>query len=218
MPPLDDQGIRFLTFDCYGTLVEWRNGIESNFREFFGGREGEVFTKYVALEAGEENTYSSYKEILRNTSLRLAGELGFNPNPTSATKFADSITKWRAFPDSAPALKELGRKGYKRVILSNIDRDLLSETIRNNDLEVDGYITAQDVKSYKPAKNHWLRFFEEYGANKEEVLHVANSTYHDIIPATELGLRTVWVNRYNEDLAKDANPTYIVNGVSELLK
>jgi len=215
-------GTKFVTFDCYGTLVDWRSGIENNFRNLFNGGKAlvgtDIFRKYVELEAKVENSYTSYKEILAHTSLRLANELGLKQDSNSAEKFAESITRWKAFQDSAPSLRELGRRGYKRVILSNIDSVLLSETIRNNKLEVDGFITAQDVKSYKPAKDHWLKFFQEYSADRDETLHIAGSIYHDVIPASELGLRTVWVNRYGERLPADASPTFIVDSLSSLLE
>ena len=112
---------------------------------------------------------------------------------------------------------KLGEMGFNRTILSNIDRALLRGTISNNGLEVDSFITAQDVRSYKPDKGHWLKFLRMTGANKEEVMHVANSIYHDIIPASELGIRTVWVNRYGEQPPTIAEPSFTITNLSELV-
>jgi len=214
--------IKYLTFDCYGTLIDWKTGIETNFKKFFLKDKGGVlstgiFSSYVVLEAKEEKAYKAYRDILTDTSLRLAENLGLEQSETAARKFADSITHWPAFEDTAPALKELGRRGYKRIILSNIDRNLLKETIKNNNLEVDDFITAQDVKSYKPEKKHWITFLKSFKTRKEKVLHVANGIYHDIVPASELGLKTAWVNRYGEELPEDVKPSYVIDRVSDLL-
>ena len=94
---------------------------------------------------------------------------------------------------------------------------LLAGTINNSGLDIDNFITAQDVKSYKPNKEHWLEFFRTTGAKKEEVLHVANSIYHDIVPANELGIRTVWVNRYGEKDPSSTKPNFTITNLSELI-
>lgn len=219
----DNRTIRFLTFDCYGTLIDWREGIETNFKKFFLDEKEQIvgldiFKRYVALEANQEKAYKAYNDVLRDTSLRLAKNLGVDPSESAAEKFAKSITHWPAFDDTAPALKKLGRLGYKRIILSNIDRNLLTGTIRNNHLEVDGFITAQDVRSYKPAKKHWISLLRAFKVKRDEVLHVANSVYHDIIPANELGLKTVWVNRYRESPPRKVKPSYVVDRLSDLFE
>lgn len=176
-----------------------------------------IFSGYVALEASEEKGYKPYRDVLEETSLKLARVMGLEPSESAAAKFAESITRWPAFEDTAPTLKKLGTMGYKRVILSNIDKNLLRQTIRNNHLEVDAFITAQDVKSYKPEKRHWTAFLTTFKAKRDEVLHVANSIYHDITPANELGLKTVWVNRYGESLPRKVKPSFIVDRLSSLL-
>ena len=219
--------IKYLTFDCYGTLIDWKEGIETNFRVCFLKGSGDlpvktgqsIFERYVALEAQEESIttgYKSYKEVLKRTSMRLAKSLDFPDSEESGKRFSDSITGWHAFPDTAPTLRKLGQLGFKRTILSNIDRDLLQETIRRNNLEVDDFITAQDVRSYKPSKGHWIEFFRRTGAKKEELVHVANSVYHDIIPAIELGIPTVWVNRYEDEPPTRVKPDFTVSDISGL--
>jgi len=218
-------GIKFLTFDCYGTLIDWKSGIESNFTKFFLKSSVEkakvgniIFEKYVSLEASEESNYKPYTQVLEETALKLALSFGLESFDGEAPKrFAASIKEWIPFPDKRQTLSEMGSRGLKRIILSNIDKDLLKDTLRNGRIEVDGFITAQDVGSYKPEKNHWISFFEKFGAKREETLHVAGSIYHDIIPANELGLKTVWVNRYQEKKPANVNSTYTIRGLADLL-
>jgi FMN phosphatase YigB (HAD superfamily) len=115
-------------------------------------------------------------------------------------------------------LRELGRTGVRRIILSNIDRDLLEETIRRNHLEVDGFVTSEDVRSYKPSPSHWLEFFRRYPEDRRTTLHVAHSLVHDIVPAGKLGMRTVWVDRYGEPRPPSIRPTYTLRDLRGLLE
>jgi 2-haloalkanoic acid dehalogenase type II len=125
--------------------------------------------------------------------------------------------KWPAFSDTRSTLNELGLRGYRRIILSNVDRALLEETIEESGLDVDGYITAEDVRSYKPRKDHWLELLRRYDVSKDDVVHIAGSLYHDIIPASELGFKTIWVNRYGERQGPEAKPAISVRNLSEVL-
>lgn len=211
-----------LTFDCYGTLIDWRKGIEVNLGELLR-RNGlpsgvNVFPIYLRFEADEEAQYKSYKAVLRDTSIKVAEHLNVSITEKDAEAFAASVPSWPPFSDTRETLKELGKRGYNRVILSNIDRDLLKETIRQNNLDVDGYITAEDVGSYKPSLGHWSRFFEVYKASKETTLHVAQSIYHDIVPCSKLGISTAWINRYSEANPANINPSHIFKDLQSLLK
>ncbi|MCL5407855.1 MAG: hypothetical protein M1518_00625 [Candidatus Thermoplasmatota archaeon] len=144
--------LRYLTFDCYGTLIDWKKGIEDNFKNFakFGDQgKYDIFKNYVAIESRLENNYSSYRQILATTFLEMAHQLSLDPSKQDADGFADSITLWPAFEDTSLTLKSLGKKGYQIIILSNIDRILLKRTIENSELEVDGSITAEEVRSYE---------------------------------------------------------------------
>ncbi len=213
---------RHLTFDCYGTLIDWRRGIEEHLggllrgQGLSGGKS--LFPLYVQLEAQEESGYKPYREVLRDTATRVAEHLGLHVSRKEAETFAASLPSWPPFGDTAQALRELGRGGYKRVILSNVDRDLLEATVKANHLEVDGYITAQDVRSYKPAPGHWARFLETPGVERRGVLHVAQSVYHDIVPASGLGLATAWINRYGEPPPADLRATYTFTDLGGLLE
>ena len=212
----------YLTFDCYGTLIDWRNGIELHLGEVLrknGLALGvSVYPVYVKLEAEEEGQYKSYRDILKDTAIKVAEHFSISITPEDARGFAASVPSWMPFGDTVESLREIGKRGYKRVILSNIDRALLKGTIDQNGLEVDGWVTAEDVGSYKPSLGHWNRFFEEYKATKDETLHVAQSIYHDILPAGSLGLASAWINRYSDASPQGINPTYVLPDLRNLLK
>jgi len=216
--------VRFthLTFDCYGTLIDWGKGIEAHLGELLR-RNGltsnvSVFPLYVQLEAEQEIQYKSYREILRDTAIKVGEHLDVSISERDAKVFAESVPSWPPFSDTADTLKELGRRGYKRIILSNVDRDVLERTVLQNRLDVDGHITAEDVGSYKPSPGHWNRFFELHKVRRETTLHVAQSIYHDIIPSSKLGISTAWINRYSEVKPPDIRPSYVFVDLKSLLK
>jgi 2-haloalkanoic acid dehalogenase type II len=210
---------RYLPFDCYGTLIDWRRGIEESLEAAFGKlstRGVALMESYAEAERLEEADYQKYREVLRRTALRLTQDIGVGGREESATRFAASVPSWPAFADSAGALRVLGAKGYRRYILSNVDTDLLVGTIQNNGLEVDGFVAAEEVGSYKPSDGHWVKFLEKTGASKEEVLHVTQSVFHDIVPAGRLGFQTAWVNRYGQALPTGIEPLYIADSLEGL--
>ena len=209
-----------LTFDCYGTLIDWRNGVESNLGKLLERRglraKQSIHPIYVKLEAEQEGAYKSYKQILQDTAIAV-GNYFHTPITTDEAKvFAETLPLWKPFPDTVNCLRQLGDRGYKRVILSNVDRDLLQKTMELNGLEVEGFVTAEDVGSYKPAPGHWDRFFREYGVSREEVLHVAQSIYHDILPTQRMGIANAWINRYGEEKPSDVNPTFVFSDLTGL--
>jgi len=211
-----------LSFDCYGTLVDWRKGIEAHLGELLR-RNGlpsgvSVFPLYVKFEAEEEGKYKSYREVLKDTAVKVAERLKVSIAEDDAEMFAASVPSWPPFSDTIESLKALGKRGYKRVILSNIDKDILKETILQNGLDVDGYITAEDVGSYKPSLGHWNRFFDVYKTSKETTLHVAQSIFHDIIPCSKLAIPTAWINRYNEATPPGISPTYVFDDLKNLMR
>jgi 2-haloalkanoic acid dehalogenase type II len=210
-----------LTFDCYGTLVDWRKGIETHLGEVLrnnGLPSGvSVFPVYVKFEAEEEGQYKSYREVLRDAAVKVAEHLKVSIAENEAKVFAASVPSWPPFSDTVESLKALGERGYKRVILSNIDKDILKETILRNSLDVDGYITAEDVGYYKPSPGHWNRFFDAYKTSKETTLHVAQSIFHDIIPCSKLAISTAWINRYSEATPPGINPTYVFDSLKNLM-
>jgi len=179
--------------------------------------EVDVYPIYVKLEAEQEGSYKSYPEVLQDTALAVAAHFNLSITDEEAREFAETVPNWKPFKDTVDSLRKLGERGYKRVILSNIDRDLLQKTIARNDLSVDGYITAEDVGSYKPSPGHWNRFFEEYKASKTETLHVAQSIYHDILPTEKMGIANAWINRYRDDSPTEVTPTFVLPDLAGLV-
>ncbi|MDA4128092.1 MAG: HAD-IA family hydrolase [Thaumarchaeota archaeon] len=211
---------RFLTFDCYGTLIDWKAGIQENLgRAIYGDAKPDVdlLPLYLELEPAEEKEYKLYRDVLRNVAIATARRVGRPISEKAADEFSLSVPRWPAFSDTRSALEKMGELGLRRFILSNVDTNLLEQTIKDNFLEVDGFVTAQQIRSYKPAPKHWKEFLSRTGATREEVLHVAQSVYHDIIPATGLGFSTAWVNRYSERLPSEAEPTFISNTLGNLI-
>ncbi len=214
---------RFLTFDCYGTLIDWRAGIA----EHLGGllrRHGvdpapeELLRIYVEEEHRvESGPYQRYREVLAESARAAAARFGVRLSEAEARAFAGSVPEWPPFPDTVDGLRAFGVMGFRRVILSNVDRDLLAETVRRHGLEIDGAITAEDTRTYKPDPRHWLAFCARYGARREEVLHIAQSLLHDIRPAIRLKLDCVWLNRYGEPVPEDLRPTQVVYDMDTLV-
>ncbi len=210
---------RYLTFDCYGTLIDWKVGIERELRAALGDvRIGgkELLDAYVSAEREQESTYKKYRDVLRLTALSLSPNLGVSITERAASKFAASVPRWPAFPDTRRFLHEMGSRGYKRYILSNVDDDLLRGTIDASGLEVDGFVTAEEVGSYKPEPGHWLRFMKKTGADKGDVLHCAQSLFHDIAPTQSIGIPSAWVNRYGERIKPGLEPSIICDSLAHL--
>lgn len=211
---------RYLTFDCYGTLIDWRRGIETALGSALGSlplKGSDLLDAYQEAEKKQEQGYKSYREVLSASASDLASKFGIRAEPRSLAQFAESVPRWPAFPDTTEALSELGKKGYKRYILSNVDTDLLKATVAQSGLSVDGFVTAEESRSYKPDLGHWRRFMEKTGAREQEILHVAQSIYHDIMPTQKLGITSAWVNRYGGPLPPDAHPAYVVGSLKDLV-
>ena len=191
---------RWATFDCYGTLIDWNAGIERELERLFGGeRAPELLARYHELEPElQAEAYASYREVLTRTLARLAQEEGRELSDGEAGALADSLPSWPPFPEVPAALAELRHRGWRLAILSNSDRDLIAASQAQLGVPFDATVVAEDVRSYKPAHGHWHRFFSNTGAERERHVHVAASLFHDIAPAAELGLTSVWVNRLRE--------------------
>jgi 2-haloacid dehalogenase len=187
-------GDRWATFDCYGTLIDWNGGIRSVLVRVFGEVRADVqLERYhdiePALQVGGER---SYREVMRETMR----ELGSTEGDEDA--LAEALPSWTPFPEVRAALEETRARGWKLAVLSNTDRDFIEESLTQIGVPFELAIVASEIGSYKPAHRHWLRFFDETGASRETHVHVAQSYFHDIVPARELGLRSIWINRYRE--------------------
>ena len=188
-----------ITFDCYGTLIDWESGIRAAFMA--AGVDGDVALRaYAEIEpVVEHERYRSYREVLKETARRIA------PNVT--TNFlADSLPSWKPFRDTNPSLERLRSAGIRLGILSNVDDDLIAETRKHFTVDFDLVITAQQVRSYKPGHAHFLTARERIGNAKW--LHAAQSNFHDIVPANQLGIANAWINRRGQKALPGGAPTY----------
>jgi 2-haloacid dehalogenase len=185
---------RWATFDCYGTLIDWNGGIRRELARVFGAPHAdELLARYHELEAEiERDGTLSYREVLTE-GMR---QLGAPPGEEGA--LAGSLRRWPPFPEVRPALDEARRRGWRLALLSNTDADYIKASKDLIDVPFDETVVASDIGSYKPAHRHWERFFEQTGADRERHVHVAQSHFHDIAPASELGLRSIWINRLGE--------------------
>jgi 2-haloacid dehalogenase len=194
---------RWATFDCYGTLVDWHGGIRAELARLWPDADADaLLRRYHELEPELQRAEPglSYREVMRRVLARLgdvpAGE---------EDALGDALPSWTAFPDVAPALTEARRRGWKLAILSNTDAEFIEASKARIGVPFDETIVASEIGSYKPAHRHWQEFDARTGAGRGRHVHVAQSVFHDVVPARELGLPTVWINRLGE--GTDAKPT-----------
>jgi 2-haloacid dehalogenase len=189
---------RWLTFDCFGTLVDWRHGIGTTGELLFPGHGQEFLDAYSALEAEVESDlpFRQYREVLAETTRRAARQLKLELKPDDATALVSTIPYWRTFADVGPALGRLRDEGWQLALLTNCDRDIIALTRRRLPVPFDAVVTAEDVSAYKPNPAHFRHFASSI--SPETWIHVAQSYFHDIKPASELGITRIWVNRQQE--------------------
>lgn len=207
---------RWATFDCYGTLIDWNGGILAQLERLFGVQEApRLLERYHELEPEIEQDGSlPYRAVLTETLIRLAEEEGLSIPEGESDALAKSLPEWEPFSEVPESLAELRRRGWNLVILSNSDRDLIAESMKRLGVPFDLAIVAGELGSYKPAPAHWKRFFEATTADKDHHVHVAASLFHDIAPAKELGLKSVWINRLGEQA--DPEPDRELEDLSKL--
>jgi 2-haloacid dehalogenase len=185
---------RWATFDCYGTLIDWNGGIRLELARVFGeARADQQLLRYHELEPElQADGKLSYREVLTEAMRGLGAPEG------EEEALARSLPAWEPFPEVHASLEEARAQGWKLAILSNTDRDLIDASIERIGVSFELAIVASEIGSYKPAHRHWERFFERTGADRGGHAHVAASLFHDIAPANELGLRSIWINRLGE--------------------
>jgi 2-haloalkanoic acid dehalogenase type II len=213
-----DERFDLVTFDCYGTLVDWDSGISAAFEPVARGAEvtvGDLRTAYEEIEpVVEAEPYRPYRDVLAETARRAAARFGIALDDGRARAFADSLPSWRPFPDANPALERLRDAGYRLGILSNTDEDLIARTCGYFTVAFDPIITAEAVRSYKPSLDHFHAVRSRFGNLRW--LHVAQSHFHDIAPTHDLGVPNVWINRQSESLGARVPPDREFTSLAEL--
>jgi len=193
----------WITFDCYGTLVDWEGGMRAAFAPILKahGLEArpDLAAKYIQHEMlVERREYQPYRQVLAETSRRLfKSDYGVELSDAEAAALADSLPGWEPFPEAAAALERL-KKRYKIAVLSNIDDDLLEASLKRLGVAFDETITAQQVRSYKPVNTHWKEALERFRLDPDGLFHVGASSLHDVLPAKQLGIACAWINRTGE--------------------
>jgi 2-haloacid dehalogenase len=208
---------RWATFDCYGTLVDWNAGIRGELEKLFGvERADELLSRYHELEPTiqAENPGASYREVLTIALESLAEEVGLTLPEGETSALARSLPDWPVFEDVGPGLAEARERGWKLAVLSNTDRDLIDASMEAIGIWFDFAVVAGEIGSYKPAHRHWEVFYERTGADRHGHVHVAQSLFHDIAPAQELGIPSIWINRLGEP--EDPRPATTLSGVGDL--
>ena len=196
---------RWATFDCYGTLVDWNAGIEAQLGRLFGSSVGgQQLARYHAIEprVQREHPTWSYREVMAAVLAGLAAESGVTLPPGERDALGRSLPGWPVFAEVPGALAEAHGRGWQLVALSNTDRDLIEASLQAIGVPFERAIVASEIGSYKPAHEHWRAFYASTGADPSRHVHVAQSHFHDIVPAHDLGIRSIWINR----LAERAEP------------
>lgn len=192
-------GCRLISFDCYGTLIDWETGLLTALRAALPGlglSDDEILGDFAEMEPQiQAGKYTSYRMVLRNVLLSFSNRCGKSPLDSNA--LANSIASWNPFPETVHALGRL-KLNYRLAILSNIDKDLFAGTACRLGIPFDHVITSEDAGSYKPNPRNFEMLLRRTGMTSREIIHVGESLFHDIAPARALGIPTVWVNRSND--------------------
>lgn len=200
MQSLNLSSFEVLTFDCYGTLIDWESGILEAVRRVLAahGRElppAEILEHFARFESTiQTGPYRTYREVLSRVVDGFGRELGFAPSPEERASLPESIARWAPFDDTVDALRILASR-YRLAVVSNVDDDLFAFSARRLGVEFEAVVTAQQVGGYKPDARNFELALDRLGRPIEAILHVAQSLFHDIAPATRLGFATVHVNR-----------------------
>lgn len=197
---LDFNRFEVLTFDCYGTLINWEEGILSALRPILSAHQkqlddADLLKLYGDFELrSEQGAFRPYRQVLESVVQQLGDELEFTPTAEEVRSLPDSLRNWRPWPDTVSALRQL-KERFRLAILSNVDDALFAFTRPKLEVQFDEVITAEQAQAYKPSLKLFELALSRIAAPAHRVLHVGQSIYHDVIPAQKLGLATVWVNR-----------------------
>jgi 2-haloacid dehalogenase len=192
---------RWATFDCYGTLVDWNAGIGAELARLLEPADRDaLLERYHEVEPRIQREHPdwSYRAVMATVLAELASETGVELPPDERDALGRSLPDWPVFPEVPGALAEARERGWQLVALSNSDRDFIEASMRAIGVPFAGAIVASEIGSYKPAHGHWNAFYESMGADRARHVHVAQSHFHDIVAANELGIPSVWINRLAE--------------------
>ena len=224
---LDFTRFEILTFDCYGTLIDWEAGLLPVLHRILSAHGKNVDAATILKLYGdfelrsEHGAFQPYRQVLESVVSQFGVELGFTPNTEEMRSLPASLPAWKPWPDTVTALRQLKAR-FRLAILSNVDDDLFAGTRPKLEVDFDEVITAQQAQAYKPSLKLFELALSRVNAPAHRVLHVGQSIYHDVIPAQALGLATVWVNRPSARpgvgavKAAEANPDLIVTSLAEL--
>jgi 2-haloacid dehalogenase len=217
-----------LTFDCYGTLIDWETGILAALHRILSAH-GKTIDDATLLklygdfeQLSEEGEFHPYKEVLQSVVRRFGAELGFEPSDDEARSLPDSLASWNPWPDTVDSLRRLKKK-FRLAIISNVDDNLFAATRPKLQVEFDEVITAQQARAYKPSLKIFELALSRFGTPRNRILHIGQSIFHDVVPAQKLGLATVWVNRPSARAgvgavkAADAKADWEISSLSALL-
>ncbi len=200
MVMLNFSQFQLISFDCYGTLIDWESGILNVLRPVLAAHgkaigETQILELFGNLEAlVEQGPYQSYRDVLRSVVRRFGKRLGLAPSQAEIDSLPESIANWNPFPDTVAALRRL-KSRYRLAIISNVDDDLFAATQQKLGVEFDYVTTAQQARGYKPSHEIFHVAQRKMNVTKENWLHAAQSVYHDVVTARQLGIASVWVNR-----------------------
>jgi len=199
------------TFDCYGTLIDWEAGILAELRPILVGHDfsltdDDVLERYARFEAAiEGGPYRPYRDVLAASLVGMAADLGIEVTPDDLQKFSTSVRRWPPFADSAGALKRLASR-YRLGVITNCDDDLFAASAERLETTFEWVVTAEQVGAYKPNPAGFERALALIGVPRERILHVAQSLFHDHVPAKALGMTTVWIDRRHDRPGSGATP------------
>ncbi|MGZ4185704.1 MAG: HAD family hydrolase [Solirubrobacteraceae bacterium] len=196
---MDDS--RWATFDCYGTLVDWNAGIADELARLIGESQREqLLARYHEVEPRVQSKHPtwSYRDVMAAVLSQIASEAGVALPDSDKDALGRSLPRWPVFAEVPAALAQAHARGWKLMALSNTDRDFIEASIAAIGVPFEGAVVASEIGSYKPGHRHWQAFYELTGADRDRHVHVAQSHFHDIVPAHELGIPSIWINRLRE--------------------
>ncbi|HET7049447.1 MAG TPA: HAD family hydrolase [Solirubrobacteraceae bacterium] len=192
---------RWATFDCYGTLVDWNAGIAAELGRLLGESDRErLLSRYHEIEPRVQSEHPtwSYRDVMAAVLSQVASEAGVTLPDDETDALGRSLPRWPVFAEVPDALEKAHARGWRLMALSNTDRDFIEASMKAIGVPFEGAVVASEIGSYKPGHRHWQAFYEVTGADRARHVHVAQSHFHDIVPAHELGIPNIWINRLHE--------------------